>query len=93
MVKDKPSTWDALLNQPLLANSLFWDNAGKVLGMRTRPAWGKLDNGPAASIRTWTQFQQMPQEDCLAHLQSVHVAKIMTVHIWKIVTTITLWAL
>mgnify|MGYP006973831138 FL=1 len=32
-LKDKPSTWDTLLNQPLLANSLFRDNAGKVLDM------------------------------------------------------------
>ena len=23
---------------------------------------GKLDNGPAAFVRTWTQFQQMSQE-------------------------------
>ena len=77
LLKDKPSTWDALLNQPLLANSLFRDNAGKVLGLRTHLAWGKMDNGPAASVRTWTQFQQMSQEDRLAHLQSVHGAKIM----------------
>ena len=83
MVKDKPSTWDALLNQPLLTNSLFWDNAGKVLGLRTPLAWGKFDNGPIASVRTWTQFQQMPQEDRLAHLQSVHGAKIMTPSISK----------
>ena len=34
LLKEKPSMWDALLNQPLLANSLFRDNAGKVLGMR-----------------------------------------------------------
>ena len=54
------------------------DNAGKVLGMRTHLAWGKLDNGPVASVRTWTHFQQMPQEDRLAHLQSIHGAKIMT---------------
>ena len=32
----------------------------------------------AASVRTWTQFQQMSQEDRLVHLQSVHGAKIMT---------------
>ena len=68
LLKDKPSTWDALLNQPLLANSLFRDNAGKVLGLRTHLAWGKLDNGPTASVRTWNQFQQMPQEDRLAQL-------------------------
>ena len=81
LLKDKPCTWDALLNQPLLANSLFRDNVGKVLGLRTRLAWAKLDNGPTASIRTWTQFQLMPQEDCLAHLQSVHGSKIMTTSI------------
>ena len=81
LFKDKPSTWDELLNQPMLANSLFRDNAGKVLGLRTHLAWGKLDNGPAASVRTWTQFQQMSQEDHLAHLQSVHSAKIMIVTI------------
>ena len=57
LLKDKPCTWDALLNPPLLANFLFRDNAGKVLGLRTRLAWGKLDNGPAASVRTWNQFQ------------------------------------
>ena len=62
----------------MLANSLFRDNAGKVLGLRPHFAWGKLDNGPAASVRTWTQFQQMSQEDRLVHLQSVHGAKIMT---------------
>ena len=49
-----------------------------MLGLRTHLAWGKLDNGPAASVRTWTQFQQMSQEDRLTHLQSVHGAKIMT---------------
>ena len=78
LLKDNPSTWDALLNQPLLANSLFRDNVGKVLGLRTHLAWGKLDNGPAPFVRTWNQFQQMPQEDRLAQLQLVHGAKIMT---------------
>ena len=53
MIKEKPSTWDALLNQSLLVNSLFRDNAGKVLGLRTHLAWGKLDNGLAASISIW----------------------------------------
>ena len=77
LIKDKPSTWDTLFNQPLLANSLFRDNVGKVLGLRTHLAWGKLDNGPAASVSTWIQFQQMPQADRLAHLQAVHGAKIM----------------
>ena len=52
-----------------------------MLGLRTHLAWGKLDNGPAASVRTWTQFQQMSQEDRLAHLQFVHGAKIMTASI------------
>ena len=33
LIKDKPSTWDALLNQPLLANSLFGDNARIFLGL------------------------------------------------------------
>ena len=33
LFKDKPSTWDELLNQPMLANSLFRDNAGKLLGL------------------------------------------------------------
>ena len=44
LIKEKPSTWDALLNRPLLANSLFQDNTGKVLGLRTHLAWGKSDN-------------------------------------------------
>ena len=79
LLKDKPSTWDAFLNQPMLANSLFRDNVGRVLGMRPHLAWGKLDNGPIASVRTWTHFQQMSQEDRLVHLQLVHGAKIMTV--------------
>ena len=77
LVKEKPSTWDAWLNQPLLGNSLFRDNVGKVLGLRTHLAWGKLDNGPAASVNTWIRFQQMPQADRLAHLQTLHGAKIM----------------
>ena len=68
-------------NQPLLANSLFRDNARNVLGLRTHLAWGKLDNGLDASVSTWTQFQQMSQEDRLAHLQFVHLAKIMTASI------------
>ena len=78
LLKDKPSTLNALLNQPMLANSLFRDNAGKVLGLRPHLAWGKLDTRPAASVRTWTQFQQMSQEDQLVHLPSVHGAKIRT---------------
>ena len=78
LLKDKTFTWDVILNQPLLANCLFRDNAGKGLGLRTHLGWSKLDNGPTASVRIWTQFQQMPQEDCLAHLQSIHGAKIMT---------------
>ena len=53
LIDDKPCTWDALLNQHLLANSLFLDNAGKALGLRTHLAWGKLDNGLAASISIW----------------------------------------
>ena len=56
LLKDKPSTWNSLLNQPPLANSLFRDNSGKVLGLRSHLAWDKLDNGLTASIRTWTQF-------------------------------------
>ena len=84
LLKDKPPPWDALLSQPLLANPLFWDNAGKVLGLRTRLALGKMDNGHVAYVRTWIQFQQMSQEDCFAHLQSVHGAKIMTASILTI---------
>ena len=38
LIKDKPSTLDALINQPLHANALFRDNAGKVLGLRTHIA-------------------------------------------------------
>ena len=78
LFKDKPSTWDELLNQPMLANSLFRDNAGKLLGLQTHLAWGILDNGSTASVRTWTQIQQMSPEHRLTHLQSVHGAKIMT---------------
>ena len=50
------TTWDALLNQPLLTNSVFRDNEGKALDLGTHLAWGKLGNGPGAYVRTWIQF-------------------------------------
>ena len=53
LLKHKPSTWDALLNQPLLANSLFRDNARKVLSLRIHLTWGKLDNWPTMLVSTW----------------------------------------
>ena len=52
-LKDKPSTWDALSNQPLLTNSLFRDNARKVLSLRIHLTWGKLDNWPTMLVSTW----------------------------------------
>ena len=73
--------WDAWMNQLLLANSLVRDFVGNVLGLRTRLAWGKLDNEPAAPVRSWIRFQRMLEVDRLKQLHSVYVAKTMTTDI------------
>ena len=70
-----PNMWDGWMNQPLLANSLIWDSVGNVLGLRTHLAWGKLDNGPITSVRSWIHFQQMPEMDWNKQLHSVYEAK------------------
>ena len=63
--KQMPDTWDGWLNQPLLVYSIVKDFVGNVLGLRTRLAWGKLDNGPTTLVRSWIQFQQMSEVDRL----------------------------
>ena len=75
--KEMPNIWDGWMNQPLLANSLVRDSTGNVLGLRPRLAWGKLDNGPAASVGSWIHFQQMPEVDRLKQLHSIYGAKTM----------------
>ena len=75
--KEVPNIWDGWMNQPLLANSLVRDSTGNVLGLRPRLAWGKLDNGPTASIGSWIHFQQMPKVDRLKQLHSIYGAKTM----------------
>ena len=79
--KQMPDTWDVWLNQPLLANSLVRDFVGNVLGLRTRLTWGKLDNGPAASVRSWIQFQQMSKVDRVKQIHSIYGAKAMITNI------------
>ena len=69
--------WDAWMNQLLLANSLVRDFVGNVLGLRTRLAWGKLDNGPATSVRSLIQFHQMSEVDRVKQLHLIYGAKAM----------------
>ena len=75
--KERPNIWNGWMNQLLLANSLVRDSTGNVLGLRPRLAWGKLDNGPTASIGSWIHFQQMPKVDRLKQLHSIYGVKTM----------------
>ena len=52
-----------------------------MLQYRTRLAWGKLDNGPATSVRSWIQFQQMSEVDRVKQLHSIYGAKAMITNI------------
>ena len=73
--------WDGWLNQSYLANSLIRDYVGNVLGLKTRVAWGKLDNGPITLVRSWIQFQQMSKVDRVKQSHSIYGAKAMTTNI------------
>mgnify|MGYP000650933798 CR=1 FL=1 len=79
--KQMPDTWDGWMNQPLLANSLIRDYVGNVLGLRTHLAWGKLDNGPATSVRSLIQFHQMSEVDRVKQLHLIYGVKAMTTDI------------